>query len=281
MKRLHAITLAAALGCLAFSAGQVHAGVYTVSVPAFEGVRYTYGDPELADIVDFGQPFSQIDRITVAITGTGHTGGMYMSTWNPSPPAGPMLTYFTLPAELLVSTQTEYWDGGKSKFGFFGAVGVFDETTPMTIEADEYFSSDTLRDGKAEFNVSANYIGTLDGLIGGGGTPDYAYVDIQTFTVTIEGEPFQYVSDADGDGFVGIGDLNIVLANWGRTVFPGDVLSGDLNGDGFVGIGDINWVLTDWNTGTPPAAASLVPEPATAAVLTLLAAASLTRRRQR
>jgi lysozyme len=62
--------------------------------------------------------------------------------------------------------------------------------------------------------------------------------------------------DLDGDGFVGISDLNVVLGNWNQNVTPGDLLSGDPNGDGFVGIDDLNVVLGNWNAGTPPVAAT-------------------------
>ncbi|MCA9233694.1 MAG: ASPIC/UnbV domain-containing protein, partial [Planctomycetales bacterium] len=51
--------------------------------------------------------------------------------------------------------------------------------------------------------------------------------------------------DIDGDGFVGINDLNVVLGNWNQTVPIGDVSRGDIAGigDGFVGIDDLNTVL--------------------------------------
>jgi hypothetical protein len=64
--------------------------------------------------------------------------------------------------------------------------------------------------------------------------------------------------DLDGDGFVGIADLNVVLGLWNQTVpitTPADV-----NGDGFIGIEDLNEVLGNWNAGTPPVT---TPEPAT------------------
>ncbi len=59
--------------------------------------------------------------------------------------------------------------------------------------------------------------------------------------------------DLDGDGFVGINDLNIVLGSWNQSVPPGDPLA-DPSGDGFVGIDDLNIVLGNWNAGTPPVA---------------------------
>ncbi len=80
------------------------------------------------------------------------------------------------------------------------------------------------------------------------------------------------MGDPTGDGFVGIDDLNLVLAVWGQTAGPGEVIDGDLSGDGFVGIDDLNAVLGNWNAGTPPTGnVSADPEPASAMTLVLLA----------
>jgi len=75
--------------------------------------------------------------------------------------------------------------------------------------------------------------------------------------------------DLDGDGFVGIADLNILLTGWNQNVTPGDLLAGDPTGDGFVGIEDLNAVLGNWNAGSPPGteALALVPEPGSCTVL--------------
>jgi len=87
------------------------------------------------------------------------------------------------------------------------------------------------------------------------------------------------VGDLDGDGFVGINDLNIVLGAWNQNVPPANPLA-DPSGDGFVGIDDLNEVLGNWNAGTPPAA-SAVPEPATLGLLALSGVALLPRRKTR
>ena len=85
------------------------------------------------------------------------------------------------------------------------------------------------------------------------------------------------VGDLDGDGFVGINDLNIVLANWNQNVPPGNPLA-DPSGDGFVGIDDLNEVLGNWNAGVPPTAEANIPEPTTLALTGLGLAAVLRRR---
>ncbi|MEZ6189967.1 MAG: hypothetical protein R3C45_01585 [Phycisphaerales bacterium] len=84
--------------------------------------------------------------------------------------------------------------------------------------------------------------------------------------------------DLDGDGFVGIADLNIVLGNWNVPVPPANP-SADVNGDGFVGIADLNIVLGNWNAGAPLPPGAPVPEPATVAVWCVTGAALLRRKR--
>jgi len=83
--------------------------------------------------------------------------------------------------------------------------------------------------------------------------------------------------DLDGDGFVGLNDLDIVLNHWNQSVTSGDLSMGDFNDDGFVGLDDLDWVLNHWNTGTPPGQ-SAIPEPGTLAV-TLVGLTVFVRRR--
>jgi spherulation-specific family 4 protein len=84
--------------------------------------------------------------------------------------------------------------------------------------------------------------------------------------------------DLNGDGFVGVDDLNIVLSNWNQNVTPGDLLSGDATGEGFVGVDDLNLILSNWNAGAPPTDGAVIPEPATLTLLTLGGLAILRRR---
>ncbi len=90
------------------------------------------------------------------------------------------------------------------------------------------------------------------------------------------------LGDLNSDGFVGIDDLNIVLAHWNQDVTEGYLFSGDPTGDGFVGIDDLNTVLGNWNAGTPPPPSSslvTIPEPTTAALLVAGGLALIRRRR--
>ena len=91
-----------------------------------------------------------------------------------------------------------------------------------------------------------------------------------------------YTGDLNGDGFVGVDDLNIVLTHWNQNVTPGDLSMGDITGEGFVGVDDLNTILVNWNIGTPPSlsqALAAVPEPGTIGLLVGLSGVMLYRRR--
>ena len=106
---------------------------------------------------------------------------------------------------------------------------------------------------------------------------DIAGATNQVLTLQLLGEVAgALVGDLDGDGFVGINDLNIVLGAWNQNVPPANPLA-DPSGDGFVGIDDLNTVLGNWNAGTPPNAGNAVPEPGTLALIGLGSLAMIRR----
>ena len=72
--------------------------------------------------------------------------------------------------------------------------------------------------------------------------------------------------DLDGDGFVGIDDLNLVLSNWNQFAPPANPLA-DPSGDGYIGIDDLNVILANWNAGVPSPPANAIPEPAVSGLL--------------
>ncbi len=75
--------------------------------------------------------------------------------------------------------------------------------------------------------------------------------------------------DLDGDGFVGLSDLDTVLNNWNQSATSGEWSEGDPSGDGFVGLADLDIVLNNWNAGSPPSALANIPEPAALSLLGL------------
>ena len=86
--------------------------------------------------------------------------------------------------------------------------------------------------------------------------------------------------DLNGDGFVGVDDLNIVLSAWNTEVTPGMNAWGDPSGDGYVGVDDLNEVLVNWNQGTPPPTfTAAIPEPASLLVMGLGAMGLIRRSR--
>jgi hypothetical protein len=107
-----------------------------------------------------------------------------------------------------------------------------------------------------------------------------ANFSIDQIMVTRVTEAIEILGDLNGDGFVGIDDLNLVLGAWNQSVAPGDPLAGDPSGDGFVGIEDLNVVLGNWNGGTPPPSTA-IPEPASTVSFVLSGAILAHRRRRR
>jgi hypothetical protein len=121
------------------------------------------------------------------------------------------------------------------------AISVFDPNG-----APVAFDDNTAPDGKnAQLTFTANLPGIYEVQVTApSGTGEYVLHASRD-----QGLP----GDVTGDGFVGVGDLNTVLANWNQAVAPGDLSSGDVTGDGFVGIQDLNTVLGNWNASvTPP-----------------------------
>ena len=100
---------------------------------------------------------------------------------------------------------------------------------------------------------------TIDIVASEAGTSRFGYLSLLKLTANAP----SVLGDIDGDGFVGINDLNVILASWNQTVELGNHAQGDIAGigDGFVGIDDLNVVLANWNNGNPPAA-TVIPEPA-------------------
>ena len=95
--------------------------------------------------------------------------------------------------------------------------------------------------------------------------------------VTLIGSPglvSTIVGDANCDGCVNSGDLDIVRGNWGTSV-GGGLAMGDFNLDGVVNSGDLDIVRANWGS---TASATAVPEPATLLLILCGFGAALLRR---
>lgn len=150
-------------------------------------------------------------------------------------------------------------------------IGTADSLLGIPIEEGDVLSVPTIAGGAPSIYIAAEALGL-------------ATVRSGTATFTPHGDELDALDlflkgDLDGDGFIGITDLNLILSNWNATIPPGNPAA-DADGDGFVGITDLNIVLGNWNIGAtlPPGAGATVPEPASLAFVGI-AAILLTNRR--
>ena len=135
-----------------------------------------------------------------------------------------------------------------------------------------------------DFNPVSNYIGKsqwssdamFNGAIADFQIFDYALDMTQVSTLYADSFP-TYAGDLNGDGYVGLDDLQLILDNWNRNVRDGFIA--DVNGDNYIGLDDLQAVLDDWNKGVvPPSPSANIPEPASLTLLGLGGLAVLRRR---
>lgn len=86
----------------------------------------------------------------------------------------------------------------------------------------------------------------------------------------------EWIGDLNTDGYVGVEDLDLLLAHWGETTHQYNFAGGDLSGDGLVGQADLDLIIAHWGNGSLPGVN--IPEPGTAALLGLMLLAGRRRR---
>ncbi len=104
----------------------------------------------------------------------------------------------------------------------------------------------------------------------GSGLVSFTLPSLEYWTMIVAEPVLQLEGDVNGDGYVGLEDLDVLLNNWNQSVPVGDKSQGDLAGigDGFVGLEDLDIILNNWNAGTPPVVSANIPEP-TACVIVM------------
>ncbi len=159
--------------------------------------------------------------------------------------------------------------GGAGDLGDFGPAVIADQKASVT-----WFNTDITNSGPtriANMTLSNDAFGRWSVIAGFSGALLLTESGFVTNGVMADNPVAQ--GDLDGDGFVGINDLNLVLANWNRAAPPASIWA-DHSGDGFIGIDDLNTVLGNWNAGILPWPTGL-PEPGSAALLLAGSAALL------
>lgn len=158
-----------------------------------------------------------------------------------------------------------------SEYDRLSVTGMIDLNGTLSIDAGSY--QPQIGD---EFLILGSAIG-ISGVFNQIDLPSHFSLVYDTYDVTLI---TQIPGDLNGDGFVGIEDLNIILGKWNQQVAARDPQKGDPSGDGFVGIADLNLVLGNWNAGTPPGDTTNIPEPGTLSLLGLSGFIMIRRRRQ-
>ena len=146
----------------------------------------------------------------------------------------------------------------------YDATGTLLWTEQLGTSADDV-SRGVSADGLGNVYLSGYTRGSLGGANAGF---DDAFVVKFSDSTTIPGT---IPGDFDGDGLVGLTDLNILGGNWNQSVTPGT--NGDANGNGLVGLEDLLVLGGNWDS--PPATS--IPEP-TSLMLALVALSTGLRR---
>ena len=181
-----------------------------------------------------------------------------------------------------------------------GGLADWDPADPafaMTADGNGYYTFDAVISTPGAYQFKATFGAGWDDQVGTDGFSDNAsafgfetttadeaitlFVDLANRTLGLVSASIP--GDLNGDGYVGLDDLQPILDHWNQNVTVGDASMGDIAGpngsgpDGYVGLDDLQPVLDHWNEGILPTP-SAIPEPAGIALLGLGLAAVIKRR---
>ncbi len=258
---ISARTLTACAAALVLSASATQAAIVTVDVYAPSAAQIA-DDPALADatIIDLLVD-SETDLLLSYDVDLSTVGTIYNHSLEEADDAAPNPAAVSIfPA---LGADSHYAYGDKLGGDLSSPSGDF----PLSVGAPLPIA--TYNGLLARITVLNDADATISGTV-------YVSTDGTTSTAIEYATSSGIPGDLNGDGFVGLDDLDIVLTSWNQTIPPGNPLA-DPSGDNYVGLDDLDIVLNHWNEGTPPAAAA-VPEPATLSLLALGGLAALRRR---
>ncbi|XAL98099.1 PEP-CTERM sorting domain-containing protein [Phycisphaeraceae bacterium D3-23] len=278
-------------GTLNLAAGGTLTTGFNTTFIADNGVVNLNGGHLVASVIDhtFGGTFSFIagslgvERFVGDLTNQGGT----LRVGNTPPPSGTR----GLPADNNAFGVTNIV-GDYSQFaGATVSFDLFSNTSPSSSYDQLDVDGRLTLDGTIEIVVQANGVlslgdtfqllewDTLDGEFSQavivGVDPGFSF-DLSDLHTSGQAR-YALAGDLNADGFVGVEDLDLLLANWGDSTSPLNYAHGDLSGDGLVGDADLQLVIANWGNGTP---GGTVPEPGSAALLGF-GVLSLLRRRRR
>jgi hypothetical protein len=228
---VHDVTVAG--GRLYASAWDSGVWIYDVTNVATQMPAFVGQTPDGGENTHSCWPTAQGDYV---VTGEERQGGgikVYRITGN-----GLLLTLeltdeLTLPENEAFSVHNQLIDGYRLYNAWYGAgLQVFD-IDPDTGLLEFVASYDTSDDGGGAWGAYP--------FLGPGRVP-VSDMSNGLFIISVDA----VLGDLNGDGVVGIGDLLILLANWGPCPDPPDPCVGDLDGDGNVGITDLLMLLANW-----------------------------------
>jgi PEP-CTERM motif len=234
-------------------------------------------DPYFPDPLDL-TPLTEFDGFTGGITGATLDVPFALDYYSFFAPAGMVVTIEAVSKVVADTDPTRIPDPVDMVIELIDSTlspVPYPVASPFTVNDDQFESTDSILIDVFIPTAGIYYIDVrASGKPGADITGEY---ELYVMGFIPPPPPF-LAGDLNEDGFVGIDDLNIVLANWNDTVTVGSLIDGDPNGDGFVGIADLNIVLGNWNAGTPPPGGA-VPEPTTLALLGFGGVLVVSRRR--
>jgi len=237
-------------------AGVWHSSQVTLLEPlAFGDYRFQVeGDPDLLDpnvVLGLFMFTNNTEEIDIELSRWGNPADPDAGQFVTQPAIPGNLERFSLSDAGTLSTYRFNWQADSIFFEAFKGGGNAPQT-PGDILHQYYYDGPDVPPLAPFAQIHIN-LWLMGGLAPIDGQEVEIVISEFAYTDPIEG-------DLDGDGFVGLNDLDFVLGSWNQSS-PLPNLRADATHDGFIGLDDLDVVLGNWNQGTPPQDIANFPEP--------------------